>query len=146
MERLIVEVPSESICIKEACCPNGHSLMAPEHPMGGAPSIKVIFVSDSGEEGVAYLNPWYGNFEVDSSFPMKEGEVVELFCPSCRADMRRPDDRCTFCGARMFQIKLPKGGMVEGCSRKGCHNHRLKVVDLSSQLGKIFDFDTRPRY
>jgi hypothetical protein len=146
MEKLIVEIPSESICIKEAFCPNGHSLMEPGHPMGDSPSIKVLAVSDAGVEGEIYLNAWYGNFEVDSSFPMKEGDVLEIYCPTCRADMRRMDERCSFCGARMFQIKLPKGGIVEACSRKGCHNHRLKVVDLSTQLGKLFDFDTRPRY
>lgn len=146
MEKLIVEIPPESICIKEAFCPKGHSLMEPGHPMGGAPSIKVLAASDSGEEGEIYLNAWYGNFEVDSSFLMKEGEVLDIYCPTCRTDLRSMDERCSFCGARMFQIKLTKGGVVEACSRKGCHNHRLKVIDLSTQLGKLFDFDTRPRY
>ncbi len=146
MEKLTVEIPSQSICIKEAFCPNGHSLMTPDHPLGGCPSIRVHAVSDSGREGDIYLNAWYGNFEVEATISMKEGEVFEIYCPTCRVDLRRPDERCAFCGARMFQLQLPRGSIVEACSRRGCHNHRLKVVDISAQLGRIFDFDTRPRY
>jgi len=147
MEKLVVELPPESICIKEAYCPNGHSLMDPSHPMGNCPSIKVYAIPEGGAEGgEIFLNAWYGNFEVDSTIPMKDGDVFEIYCPECKIDLRPLDEKCSFCGARIFRLNLPRGGIVEACSRKGCHNHKLKVIDLSAQLARIFDFDTRPRY
>jgi hypothetical protein len=147
MEKLTVEVPSQAIRIKEAGCPNGHSVMDPDFPMGDAPSIKLILVSPEGVESTVHVNPWYGNFELHATVPLKDGEIYEVLCPVCRTDLRSPElERCTFCGARMLGLTLPRGGIVEACSRKGCHNHRLKVVDLSAQLAKMFDLDTKPRF
>lgn len=145
MERLIVEVPAESLCIKSASCPNGHLLMDPDHPMDGLSSIRVI-ATGGGNVCEIHLHPCYGNFEVDSPVPLKEGEVYELSCPVCRVSLASQDEKCVFCGATMFALNLPKGGLVLGCSRKGCHNHKLKVVDLDGQLAELFELDTRPRY
>jgi len=147
MEKLIVEIPPESICIKDASCPNGHSVMDPDYTMGNAPSIKLLLISSTGVEATVHVNPWYGNFDVDSTPLLKDGEVYEICCPTCRTLLKSEEqERCTFCGARMFGLSLPRGGIVEGCCRKGCHNHRLKVVDISSQLARLFDLDTKPKY
>ena len=147
MEKLTVEIPPESICIKEASCPNGHCVMDPDHPMGDAPSIKLILVSPTGVESTVHINSWYGNFEVNAAPPLVDGEVYSVQCPDCRTLLRSEEhEKCSFCGAMMFGLNLPKGGIVEACSRKGCHNHRLKIVDISSQLAKIFDLDTKPRF
>lgn len=145
MEKLTIEVPPESICVKHAECPNGHSLMDPTKLLGSAPSIKVLVITPDGE-GEIHLNPWYGNFDYESSLDLKDGEVYEVQCPTCRASLRAEEDRCMFCGAPMFTLKLPRGGLVSGCCRKGCHNHKFKIVDLTAQLAQIFDLDTRPRY
>ncbi len=147
MEKLTVEIPPGSICIKEASCPNGHSVMDPGHLMGDAPSIKLILVSSTGVESTVHVNPWYGNFEVRSAPPLVDGEVYSVHCPDCRTLLRsKEQEKCTFCGAMMFGLELPKGGIVEACCRKGCHNHQLKIVDISSQLAKLFDLDTKPRF
>ncbi|MFH1435007.1 MAG: hypothetical protein ABIJ56_04745 [Pseudomonadota bacterium] len=147
MEKLTVEIPPESICIKEASCPNGHAVMDPDYPMGDAPSIKLILVSSTGVESTVHVNPWYGNFEVDSRPSLVDGEVYSVHCPGCMTLLKSKEhETCTFCGAMTFGLALPKGGVVEACSRKGCHNHRLKIVDISSQLANIFDLDTKPRF
>lgn len=144
MEKLTVEIPSESICLKNVTCPSGHSLMDKEYLMGDAPSIKLAVLSNSGE-GVLHLSAWYGDFTYETDIPIEDTVVYELLCPDCRASTRS-EDKCMFCGAPMFQLGLPKSGLVQGCSRKGCHNHKLKFVDLNAQLADLFEVDTRPRF
>jgi len=145
MEKLIVEVPAESLCIKSASCPAGHVLMDPAHPMDGLPSIRVL-ASGGGDVCELHLHPRYGNFELHSPIELKEGEIYELSCPECHVPLTSQEERCVFCDAPMFVLNLPKGGLVCGCTRKGCHNHKLKVVDLNAQLADLFDLDMRPRF
>ncbi len=145
MERLTIEVPPESLCIRQAECPNGHSLMDPSHPMGDSPSIRVAVVSAAGK-GELHLHPYYGNHEVHSSVELKDGELYDMSCPTCQVSLRSEEDRCVFCAAPMFVLKLPKGGLVHGCSRRGCHNHKLKLVDVTAQLAEMFELEVRPRY
>jgi len=145
VEKLTVEVPPESICIKNASCMNGHSLMDEAHLMDGQPSIR-LFVEAGEGHGVIHLHPRYGNFEVDSTLELKDGETYEVFCPTCKVSLKREEERCMFCGARMFTLHLPESGLVQACSRRGCHNHKLRVVDLTAQLAQLFEEDTRPRF
>ena len=145
MERLTVEVPSEALSIKSCCCPQGHSLIDQEHLMDGEPSIRLL-IQNGGESGVIHLHPRYGNFEVECSFELKDGEVYDLLCPTCTKSVRGEEERCIFCGAPMFVLTLPRSGQVQGCTRRGCHNHKLKVIDLNAQLAELFELDTRPRF
>ena len=131
--------------IRDALCPNGHSLMDLSYPMGGAPSIK-LYASASFGSGEVHLHPAYGNFEVETAVQLKEGELYDLACPQCNQSLKCEEERCVFCGAPMFVLRLPRGGQVHACMRKGCHNHKLKVVDLTAQLAEIFELDTRPRF
>jgi hypothetical protein len=145
MEKLTVEIPPESVCVRGAECPKGHTLMDVDRPMGGVPSIHLKVVAGAGE-GDLHLNAWYGNFEYSSTLDIKKGEVCDVLCPECRTSLRSDDEHCVFCGAPMFSFALPKGGVIAACAREGCHNHKLKIVDLSAQLAQLFDLETRPRY
>jgi hypothetical protein len=119
--------------------------MDPNHIMGGAPAIKLLLETGDAE-GIVHLHPYYGNFEIESSIPLQDGEVYDLQCPECHVSVRAEEDRCMFCGAPMMALHLPKGGQVQTCCRRGCHNHKLKIVDVSAQLAGIFELDTRPRF
>ena len=145
MEKLTVEVPPETVCVRSAACPKGHSLMDLEFEMNGAPAIRVR-VNSGVESGVLHLNPWYGNFESQCTFELEEGAVYEFVCPDCAIGLRSEEDRCMFCGAVMFALHLPGGGLVQACSRKGCHNHKLRVVDLSAQIAALYVDDLKPRF
>jgi len=35
----------------------------------------------------------------------------------------------------MFALYLPNGGILEGCLKSGCHQHKLVLVDVHEQLG-----------
>jgi hypothetical protein len=145
MERLTVEIPAESICIRNACCPAGHSVMDPDHLMSGVPSIKLL-VQAAGEQGTVHLNAWYGNYDIDSTVELNEGTVYDLLCPTCKTSLRNDEEHCMFCGAGMFSLLLGGGGTVQACARMGCHNHKLKLVDFSAVFAKFFDLDTKPRF
>lgn len=145
MEKLTVEVPPESIYVKNATCPAGHSLMDEQTLMDGLATIK-LHVSAGGCQGDAHLHPCYGNHQVHTHIEVSDGEVYDISCPVCRQSLLHEEERCMFCAAPMFSMHMPNGGLVQACSRRGCHNHKLKVVDLSAQLAELFELDMRPRF
>jgi hypothetical protein len=46
----------------------------------------------------------------------------------------------------MFVLHLPRGGVVEGCLKKGCFEHSLKIVDAEELLKRLFDEHTLDAY
>jgi len=70
-----------------------------------------------------------------------EGVVVEMFCPACGGSLKVEHEKCDFCFSPMFALYLPNGGILEGCLKSGCHQHKLVLVDVHEQLGKIHGQD-----
>jgi len=145
MEKLTIEIPAESVIIRNAMCPNGHDLVDGGHLMEGEPAIKVT-VRGPQTSGILHFHPAYGNHEVDTELNLREGEAYEVLCSHCGVSLVQRDERCVFCSASLFVIHLPKGGLVKSCTRKGCHHHRLELVDLESQLASLFSDELKPRY
>jgi len=129
-----IEIPTKSIRIKYAMCGNGHSLMDDEHLIHGDPSISVL-AKFNDQEGLIYLDPVYGSFQNMWEITVPQGECVELFCPTCHVSLSEHGQICDECLAPMFAIYLPHGGMIEACTRNGCHHHLLKFTD-SDEIGK----------
>ena len=71
----------------------------------------------------------------------REGVVVEMFCPTCGVSLKVEGDKCDFCFSPMFALYLPNGGILEGCLKSGCHQHKLVLVDVHEQLGMIHGHD-----
>ncbi len=145
MEKLTIEIPADSVIIRSAMCPNGHELADSTQLMEGEPSIKVT-VRGPQSSGTLNFHPAYGNHGVVTDVNLREGEAYELLCPDCGTSLLHRDERCVFCSAPLFVIYLPKGGQVKGCTRKGCHNHRLELVDIESQLASLFSDELKPRF
>jgi len=145
MEKLTVEIPAESVIIRVAMCPNGHDLVDGDHLMDGEPAIKVT-VRGQQNSGPLYFHPAYGNHMVHTDLSLRDGESYELLCPHCGVSLVHRDERCVFCAAPLFVIHLPKEGRVNGCTRKGCHHHRLELVDLEAQLASLFSDELKPRF
>ncbi len=137
-EKVEVTVPAAALVIRHARCPNGCLLMSPEVPIGGHPSIHVR-VRQGGREGDVYLDPAYGSFNHRSDIEIAEGSVVSFSCPQCGVSLEEPDRFCGTCSAPLFVMHLPRGGRIEGCTRKGCFAHRLEVIDLGAQLLRLFE-------
>ena len=132
---------ANSIRIRDGKCPNGHSLMDDGKLFDGEPSI-ALKIAIGGHHGTLYLNPFYGRFEKECDIPLNDGEVAEMFCTRCDVSLSI-DTICKLCNIPMVGIHLPDGGQVEICPTIGCHNHSLKIVDLDTQLARMYVDETK---
>ena len=137
-EKVEVEIPAAALVIRHARCANGCLIMAPDVPINGHPSIHTK-IKHGDHEGDLYLDAAYGSFAHRCDMELKDGTVVEFHCPQCGVSLQEAGHICQSCSAPLFVIQLPKGGRVEGCTRKGCFSHKLEVMDLSRQLLQLFD-------
>ena len=139
-EKIVLEIPTQALHIEHARCPRGHSLMDPSVPISGHPSIKVVMQYGS-IRGNVHLDPVYGSFHNLFDVDIPDGVVVDMFCPACGVTLKVEHDRCDYCFSPVFQLYLPNGGILEGCLKGGCHQHKLKLVDIDEQLGMVHGKD-----
>ncbi len=142
---IVICIPPRIIHLEHVACPKGCNLIDAEVRIGENPAVGVM-AECGGEKGMIYLDPRYGSYENRYSFEIPEGQLVELHCPHCNADLRGADDSCSLCAAPMFELHLPRGGILEGCVRKGCVGHRLKIVDLDEQFLRMFNEGIQDSY
>jgi len=140
-----VEVPSSTLNVQHAACPKGHLFRDEKVKIHGNPSLKVK-VRNRGKEGFLYLDPVYGSFDNIEEVTIKKGDVVEMFCPECGVSLKDTHETCQVCSSPMFTFHLPKGGIIEGCLKKGCFFHKLKIVDAEQQLSRSFENNTLESY
>jgi hypothetical protein len=141
-----VEIGARKLHVAHATCPKGHALQDKEVKIHREPSLKVK-VRSRGKEGYLYLDPVYGRYDnIEKDINLKDGDVVQMFCPECGTDLRNPEETCQLCSAPMFIFNLPGGGIVEGCTRKGCLFHKIKIVDAEKQFDRMFENNTLESY
>ena len=139
-EKITLEVPARALHVEHAQCPRGHSLMDPAVPIAGRPSVKVV-IQYGAIRGNIHLDPAYGSFHNLFDVDIPEGVVVEMFCPACGVSLRAEPETCDFCFSPMFALFLPNGGILKGCLKSGCHQHKLVLVDVHEQLGMVHGQD-----
>ena len=139
-EKIILEVPTQALHIEHARCSRGHSLMDPSVPISGYPSIKVVMQYGS-IRGNVHLDPVYGSFHNLFDVDIPEGGIVEMFCLGCGISLKVEEDRWDYCLWASLQLYLPNGGILQGCLKGGCHQHKLKLVDVDEQLGMVHGKD-----
>lgn len=140
--KIEVKIPAGQLVIRHAACSNGHSLLSDELKFGENPAIR-IGIEKGGKEGLLYLDPLYGSYRKEiRGLEVADGETVAFYCPECRESLLEEGETCRLCAAPLFVLNLPGGGVVEGCSRKGCLFHNLKIVDQNEQLARLFRDDT----
>ncbi len=137
-ERVEIGVPAGSLLVRHARCPNGCDLMDAASPIHGNASVHLLY-RHAGGEGHIRLDPAYGEYDNLLESPLVDGVVVEFFCPGCGVSLQSPSDRCSVCSAPMFVLRLPHGGFVEGCERKACFQHRLRLVTGEEEMQRLFD-------
>jgi len=134
-----IEVPSSALNVQHAKCSNGHLLRDEKQKINGNPSLKVK-VRCRGKEGILYLDPVYGSHDnIEEGITIPDGDIVEMFCPECGISLKDVNDTCQSCSAPMFVFNLPHGGIAEGCLRKGCLFHKMKIVDAEQQIARSFE-------
>lgn len=135
-EKLVLQLPEGTVGIRHARCPKGCDLMDPSVLIHDLASIRVHYTLQ-GKEGTIHLDPLYGLFDNISDWDLPAGSVVEFSCPTCGISLRSEEGTCQTCAGPLFALHLPSG-IVEGCLRKGCHHHRLTIVDNGALMERLF--------
>lgn len=143
-EKIELQIPSKAVHISHAACSNGCSLMDESVQIGGHASIRVA-IRYAGQEGIINLDPVYGSFQHQCTIPVPTGAVVEFFCPNCGVSLKG-QETCNVCSSPTFVLHLPRGGVIEGCLKKGCFAHSLRIVDAEELLKRLFDEHTLDAY
>ncbi|MCK4872978.1 MAG: NAD(P)H-dependent oxidoreductase subunit E [Phycisphaerales bacterium] len=107
------------------CSRCNHSLMDPDHPIDGAPSIRLTMSSER-QHGWIRLSALYGSFTVESEFGIRTSTVLDVFCPHCHGELKSPTT-CPLCAAPMVTLFIRSGGVLQICSRRGCKGHMLDL-------------------
>lgn len=115
--------------VEVSCAHCNHALMNPEYPIDGYPSIKVT-ISSGDYHGPLRLSSLYGSSAIETEEEIPEGQVAQIFCPHCHAELSGAAP-CVDCGAPMVPMIVRAGGIVQICSRRGCHNHRLDITGVN---------------
>ena len=141
-----IEVKSKTLSVSHAACPNGHLLADETKLIHGKPALKVKAES-AGQSGILFIDPVYGSHDnIEVGIEIADGGLVKFFCPTCGVDLTDPDETCRVCASPMFLFHLPHGGIVEGCLKKGCMFHKMKIVDEEHQIQRMFDNPTLESY
>jgi len=141
-----VEVSTKALEVKHVTCQNGHSLLDEEVKFSGHPSIK-LKVKYKNATGFMYLDPVYGSYnKIEEGITLPDNAIVEFFCPVCNESLTDSHETCQLCSSPLFVLHLPKHSIVEGCLKKGCIYHKLKIVDADQNLGRLFEDSTLESY
>jgi len=118
-------------------CPKcGKSLMDAYTTLLGKPSIKISIETENGK-GTLRLCSIYDCYTHQADVEIRPKEIVKFYCPSCNENLSS-EVKCEVCEAPMVSFKLEIGGKVNICSRRGCKNHSVNFVDLSSALDMFY--------
>lgn len=134
-----IDISSNGLHVEHPTCPNGHSLLCGTVKIHNLSSIKAKAIVNE-IEGFIYIDPIYGSFDnIIEGMKIPEGSIVELFCSECGISLTDSSERCQVCASPMFVFHLPNQSIVEGCLKKGCMFHKLKIVDADQQLTRLFE-------
>ena len=125
LELVEIETDERIFPVEVSCARCNHSLMDPRHVIDGHPSIRVT-VSFGNKHGWLALSSLYGSYKVSSEYEIPIDQVVHMFCPYCHAELIGAG-KCSECSASMVPMIVRGGGVVQICSRRGCHGHMLDM-------------------
>lgn len=123
--KLQIERDKRIFPINVSCPHCNHSLKDETFSIDGQPSIQITISSDH-KQGWLRLSCLYGSYNFASEFDVPIDSVVDFICPHCDVEFHSTLD-CSICGAPMVPMLVEGGGIVQICSRRGCHNHLLDL-------------------
>jgi len=119
-------------------CPHCRkSLMDSENKIDGYAAINVTIVYQN-KYGWLRLSSLYGNFNIESEFPIPINTLTRFFCPHCGTELIS-NRLCDECKAPMIPFKIVEGGLVEVCSRRGCKKSLTEFENLETELKAFYN-------
>lgn len=125
LDRTDVRADRRIFPVTVSCSRCNHSLMDPEHPIDGSPSIRLT-VSFERKHGWLRLSSLYGSYNLESEHEIPPNAVLDFFCPHCHAELKGASN-CPECSAPMVVMIVHPGGIVQVCPRRGCKGHMLDL-------------------
>ena len=92
--------------------------------------FKAVF---KGQEIDIILSPYLDVFDVETSVPVQEGEVLDdLICPHCKKSLISQDTKCGECGSPIAHVIISALSRLIPffiCLKRGCEWHGLTKAD-----------------
>jgi len=112
--------------VNEAYCPEGCSIIDPDHKINGAPGLKIKFERE-GVKGEFVLSAIEGDFDkIILSGELKDGVKDNLYCPHCNAMFKKLVNCNCKPDAEMIVIGLTPtldfNNAITFCNVTGCTN------------------------
>ena len=112
----------QQLIVEQCYCPNGHSILSPEHQYSGYPGLLLKLKTDE-HQGLLSISPIIGDHARDFyDFVQTRGEVVEICCPVC--DKLFPIYNACNCKAHLIALftspKIDYADCIGICQRIGC--------------------------
>ncbi|MFH1011854.1 MAG: NAD(P)H-dependent oxidoreductase subunit E [bacterium] len=125
LEKIELKADRRIFPVEVSCSHCNHSLMDPDRPIDGFPSIRIT-QSFGQQHGWMRLSSLYGSYNIETEYEIPYDVVLHLFCPHCHAELIGATD-CPECGIQMVPMIVRGGGTVQVCPRRGCKGH---ILDL----------------
>lgn len=106
-----------------------HSLLDPEHRIGGSPSMRVT-VAFGMEHGWFRFASLPGVYGIASEYPLPSAGEVSFFCPHCHTELFVADN-CEACGAPLVPMLDTDGVMSTICSNRACRFQQCRAQAAS---------------
>jgi NADH:ubiquinone oxidoreductase subunit E len=125
LDKVEIQTDRRIFPVEVSCARCNHSLMDPENPVDGYPSVRVT-VSYAREHAALRLSSLYGSFNAQCERHPPMDAIADFFCPHCHSHLVGAS-QCPECTAPMVPMIVRGGGIGQICSRRGCHGHLLDL-------------------
>ena len=95
-------------------------------------SIKLKAKSDE-HEGFLNLDPIYGKHRNHYGIPFSKNKLFQLYCSECDISLVDENKKCPECESPTYSITIPSQGILEGCTKLGCHWQKWDIIDSGGQ-------------
>lgn len=134
--KLVRRSDHEFLVVEALFCRHGHSLLVDHVKIHGKPSIMLKAAFGSKDEGVMFVDAFWGSHAKLFSFlpSLIEDELLlEAYCPTCGISLMEEstchDPGCS--STKGIVLYLPgNGNTVHVCARVGCPEHFIEIVDV----------------
>ncbi|MBN2574413.1 MAG: NAD(P)H-dependent oxidoreductase subunit E [Deltaproteobacteria bacterium] len=102
------------------------SLMDPDHPFDGLPSIRLA-MKGPGATGWWRISSRYGSNKRETNSTAPRGTVLSVYCTHCGEDLS-DGWKCPACRAPLVSLGVGELARLRVCPRLGCDGHMLDVA------------------
>ncbi|MCK4679076.1 MAG: NAD(P)H-dependent oxidoreductase subunit E [Bacteroidales bacterium] len=127
LDRIDIKKDERIFPVKLRCTNCNHSLLDPNYLIDDYPSVRLT-ISFGRKHGWLRLSSLWGSYNNESEYDIPVDTIVNFFCPHCHDELIGASS-CPSCNAPMIPMIIYGGGLVQICSRRGCKNHMIDLIN-----------------